>query len=238
MTFFDLLFIYTAFGAPVAIYSFYRNSRRPGLQAVAAGIAELILWPFVAIRLLMLRSSRPRPLSHNNTRDLAAENIRSLTKDLLRKMAWKAKDDKAFQHIAEAADRYAGLLTSKMVSPEGSLLSADSLFALAGHPNEETAVACLMRRNRNRMERHLTYARSDLASSLEMIDSFDKDDDAIRDIGEYLDRLSLAANDSLLEDIVKKFRCRRTDDLDLAVPIHEIEKWELTQPKQKQIPEA
>lgn len=236
MTFFDLLIIYTAFGAPVTIYSFYRNSRRPGFQAVAAGVAELIFWPFVAIRLLILSSNRPRPHSHNNTRDLAAESIRNHTKDLLRQMAWKAKDDKAFQHIAEAADRYAGLLTSRMASPEGNLLSADSLFALSGHPNEETAVACLMRRNRNRLERHLTYARSDLASSLEMIDSFDKDDDAIRDIGEYLDLLSLTANDPLLEGMVKRFRCRRLDDIDLAVPMQEIDKWELTHPGQKQIP--
>ena len=150
-------------------------------------------------------------------------------------MAWKAKEDSAFQHLAESADRYAGLLTSRMADTDDHHQPEDSIFILSGHPNEKAGTACLIRRNRNRLERHLTYARDDLASSLEMIEGLDIDREAIGRVEKYLDQLSLSANDILLNGIVKRFLNRNANSSDLDPRSSKTEKWESTIPEQNQM---
>lgn len=234
MTFYDLFIIYIAFGAPVSIYAFLRTHRPSIVSAVFFGIVDLIFWPITGLRFLLMRKARSRSSLNIKTRNSEIDRVRNIANAFLKDIAWHAREDPQIEDIAEVADRFAGLYVASIGTPVTSELDQTSFFVAAGHPNEEVAVACLSRRNHNRLERHLTHARQDIRNCLDRLKTSGSDVKGLDTVIDYLTELSEITKDASLERSLKGFTSTHAESMAEVLAKSDVKKWETTNTRQKQ----
>ncbi len=161
MTIFDIAVIYITFGAPVGMYSLLRKDQsRLGFNAVAKATIDLILWPRLAFVLALnaakVRSARSTYYKRKNPKKHITEE-----EDLLLMRLRGTHYSLMVPELRWSIDRFLALADALASETQNDELRT-TVFAVAGHPDEEQGIACLNRRNRNRLRLHLNGARQQL----------------------------------------------------------------------------
>jgi len=156
----DLLIIYLAFGAPLAVYKYLQKRHTSSRERIFISAFTFVFWIPSAVRIGYLYFanayfgdafvSQPNLDSIDGRRASARESIRA---ELIR-----ANGGLNVHEVRETVERYAGLAAA--VGTEATHHAAPhQLFKAAGRQPSDLAGMCLSRRNRRRLEQHHTSAR-------------------------------------------------------------------------------
>ncbi|MDM7924017.1 MAG: hypothetical protein QUS14_17130 [Pyrinomonadaceae bacterium] len=190
MSLFEAVIIYSALGAPVAMYRFFQLPRPFRAATVISVFSALLLWPVGAARIFLSNLRGEADVSNFDTRrSLDAriiENV-NILKDSLIAERFHGENGAVYSSGAEAIERYVGI--SIATAADGTPLSGVELLSVAGHPDPATGAACLARIHRRRLEQHRSAAAEDAVQSVVAID---RDADSrsqsiarLRDIAEH-----------------------------------------------------
>lgn len=160
----DLFIIYLAFGSPVAMYSLVRESKPFRITRLFFAAACLLFWPFATARWINKNREALKPASLFVTRNgsdvsimAEAEILRDRIVSIFRSHAGGPN----FRSIGMLLERYSALSLA-LTTKDADRNRGNELFELAAHPYPKIANLCANRRNRSRILRHLTSARSEL----------------------------------------------------------------------------
>lgn len=200
MTLFDIAIIYFTFGAPVGMYSLLQQNRYDqGVRVIFKPLIDLVTWPRFAIRFLVVvfndRKSRPIRYKRKNLEKPITEPERIFIKMSDTRFSEFGKNSLAYR-----IDRFVGL--SEALAEEGQAIVDTTIFSISGHPNESVALECINRRNRNRLERHLSDARHSLILSIRGRITLLGSSDAER-LLDIVARIAIAADDKRLLDLIR-----------------------------------
>jgi len=152
MQFSDLLVIYLALGAPLAVYT-VSVGHEQRMLSLAKGAFSGLFWPVPGIaRLISGRSS-----DYSDTR-----STRHRVDDLFS----VPPPAEALFDLREAVERYSGLFRASFEIGTAAIDGLAQIDAVAA-PHAAKAVA--RRKNRTRIERHLSQARLDLLAELDRL---------------------------------------------------------------------
>ncbi|HMO81678.1 MAG TPA: hypothetical protein PKD24_12890 [Pyrinomonadaceae bacterium] len=200
MTLFDIAIIYFTFGAPVGMYSLLQQNRYDhGGRVIFKPLIDLVTWPRFAIRFLVVafseRKSRPIRYKRKNLGKPITEPERIFVKLSDTRFSEFGKDSLAYR-----IDRFVGL--SEALAEDGHAIVETTIFSISGHPNESVALECISRRNRNRLERHLSDARHSLMLSIRGRITLLGPTDAER-LMDIVARVAIAVDDKKLLDLIR-----------------------------------
>lgn len=150
MNWLDFVITYLACGTPFFIYRLALTECGP-LETIVRSVRAELLWPLVGAKTVVCRL---RIMS----RSLARPNIDVIRSEMESNLISVIPDLPRFQFRSEF-DRYVSLA---MASNAALSPSAVEYSAAAGRKHDRTVEKCLERINRQRIERHLSCARTDL----------------------------------------------------------------------------
>lgn len=156
----DTVIVYLACGSPFGVYQLTRREKDPAGHHWLSAFASFVFWPGYLLALVIDRSpaSRRKPSAHDEI-----ESIRCR----IERYAFKNKPTAPLFEFREVYYRYTGLALAW--ADESDPAQAALLFRIAGTPVSAAAASCVSRRNRKKLEFHLTLARNeflDLISGL------------------------------------------------------------------------
>ena len=167
----DPIIIYLAVGAPVAMYRSFQAPLLWNTRQIARIALTLLFWPIEAYRIAVDQFGKGFATYSFGTREYLDARIQARVEGLQNniKAAVGSHGISRPAALDEPLDRYIGLSLAAAVEP-GAGRRERKLFAAAGHPMESVAAACLARRNRARIERHIAKARADVRAELGRLD--------------------------------------------------------------------
>ena len=159
----DPIIIYLAIGAPVAMYRSFQAPIFRNARQIARIALTFLFWPIEAYRIAVDQFGKGFATYSLGTREYLDARIRARVEGLQNniKAAVGSQGISRPAALDEPLDRYIGLSLAAAVEP-GVGRKERTLFAVAGHPMESVAAACLARRNRAKVERHIAKARADV----------------------------------------------------------------------------
>ena len=157
----EILIVYFAFGAPLAVYRYLETRKVSRQRRIVMSLATFGFWVPFAVRLLF-RHLTNASFDTDFVSPASRKRSESVTKDrqeALRLAVAEAGCPLPKHDLREAVERYAGL--SEAATDLGSTVPGEkavNFFKAAGRPSE-LAVRCLSRRERARFQRHLDDSR-------------------------------------------------------------------------------
>lgn len=178
MTIIDALIIYLTLGAPVAMYRLLGEHGHPAISIFVRMALTLMFWPLFLWKLFSGDIGR----GFNNQAGVKGSNsnidIRAMEKNIAKAISTAVDQNISFDKrdgVKKAAEQYAGLMIS---DTHTSIAPAfRDLFEMSDHPNAKLAAVCLSRKNKLRLSRHLSAARSNFLIELKAAT-----DDAVDDL--------------------------------------------------------
>lgn len=162
----DLIIIYLACGAPLAVYYFLQNRNLPDRKFLSLKtFVRLLFWIPYAIRLV----ARNRVFTkfynldfdrHANSDADAGEKISALQRELEDALG-EACPRFSIYEFREIFERYTGLTMELVNENEEIADSEKEIFRITNHENKKLGEICLHRRNRKRLVFHQNLARLD-----------------------------------------------------------------------------
>jgi hypothetical protein len=171
----ELLIIYLACGSPFGVYQFTRSQLPLSLAGWARIISSFLFWPGFAIMWLAARlTSR-----HSKEGDAGSpvEQIRSKIEDI----AFSEGTTSSLFEFREVFYRFTGLFEAAYAAMPKR--SSSEIFEISGHPDNQLASRCIVRRNRERLLFHQVCARNEFVDVLAGAAAFGQSDDAIIRLG-------------------------------------------------------
>jgi len=158
----DVLIVYLALGAPVAVYNFLELAKEAERLAWARSVLSLIFWPVHGTCLIW------RQLASNNTQFATTSDLDAAIEQRTRHIAELLKPSSLSSayvyEMRDIFDRYAALMLEVDSWTDGS---AAELMNAAGRDEKELGTICINRRNAARLARHQTDARDALLRAVE-----------------------------------------------------------------------
>lgn len=173
MTIVDILIIYLAFGSPLAVYRYLETRGAGTFQRIAQAALALLFWIPSVVRIGYRHLSNADFIegfvSRNNL-DSFGKRLAGICDELTVELMGLGRDVPLYD-VREVLERYVGLSVVQDSGIERGNDESNDLFDAAAHSNRALAAACLMRRNRRRLQRHHTRARQDYLSLFENLPS-------------------------------------------------------------------
>jgi hypothetical protein len=174
MTLTDLLIIYLAFGAPIAVYKYLQNRDALIVRRCLTSLATFLFWIPAAIHIGRLYISNAyfgnafvSPVDSDSSEILISDLREKVRSELVRLGAGVGMHD-----ARETVDRYVGLAGAVRSGVVLGGTPHKNLFEAVGRQNFELGVHCMNLRNRQRLERHHIQSRQELLMLLaEVVDS-------------------------------------------------------------------
>jgi hypothetical protein len=165
----DLLIIYLAFGAPIAVYKYLQNGTEDRVRRIASSALTFLFWIPAAVRIAYLyftNADFEDAFVSQSKSDAFYKRI-CKTRDALASELVRAAVGFSVHEVREAIERYAGLADALGNDAAGNT-KPQSLFAGSGRTRHyELGLVCWARRNRRRLERHHIEARRDFVALLD-----------------------------------------------------------------------
>lgn len=210
MNLYDFLIIYLAAGAPLGVYYFLHERKRPDFKHLwIKTLLNFLFWAPFAVRLL--RQNKISVDTFNNvfgeksSPDADAEKIIHSIRKRFEKIYLETGLDISIYEFREVLERYSGLTRAGQFE-EGNSQTArydNEFFRIADHKNAELAAICLERRNRRRLSFHQTEARLDFLQLLSgLSDSGSEKEILFRTAIEFVTELG---DDAALDALKKMF---------------------------------
>jgi len=163
MTVTDILIIYLAFGAPIAVYKYlqYRDARFVRRCLIAVG--TFLFWIPAAVRIGYLYISNAyfgtafvSPVDSDSSEMLISDLRENVRSELVRMGAGVGMHD-----ARETVDRYVGLAGAVRSGVALGGAAHQNLFEAAGRKDSGIGIHCMKIRNRRRLERHHNQSRKE-----------------------------------------------------------------------------
>lgn len=162
MTLTDLLIIYLAFGAPLAVYKYLQNRGTQIGRRILLSSFTFVFWLPAAAEIGYLYFTNAYfGGAFVSRRDLvsADEKLSAMRESLSNELIKCARGSRVHD-LRETVDRYVGLAGAARNSI-GQAATENELFQAAGREKDQLSSICLMRRNLHRLERHHIQASAD-----------------------------------------------------------------------------
>ena len=174
MTLVDIVIIYLAFGAPIAVYKYLQTRDARPMRRYLTAVGTFLFWIPAAVRIGVLYISNAyfddgfvSPVDLDSSEILISDLRESLRSELVRLGAGVGMHD-----ARETVDRYVGLASAVRSGVDLGGAAHENLFEAAGREDYILAVHCVNLRNRRRLERHHIQSRKELLKLLaELVDS-------------------------------------------------------------------
>jgi hypothetical protein len=174
MTIADILIIYLAFGAPIAVYKYLQVRDSGMMHRCIITAATFVFWIPAAVQIGRLYISNAyfgnafvSPVDSDSSEILISDLRESVRSELVRLGAGVGMHD-----ARQTVDRYVGLAMAIRARTETSGRAHENLFEAAGRRNSDLGIHCLEIRNRRRLERHQMQSRKELLTLLEDLSDF------------------------------------------------------------------
>lgn len=170
MNLIDLIIIYLACGAPLAVYYFQYNrciETRPHLLRLKT---ILVFFFWVPFAFDLVRQNRNVTFAPANTG--LSENFYSIQKQI-EKILLESDLKISIYEFREIVERYVGLTLANQNAAAQSLPQEAEIYLVSNVKNIELASICFGRRNRERLLFHQTEARKDFLRLIEELSEFD-----------------------------------------------------------------
>lgn len=168
MTIIDLLIIYLAFGAPIAVYKYFRNRGTEFIRRILVSSLTFFFWLPAAIEIgylyLINAYSRGAFVSRWDS-DSSGERLSAMRESVSTELI-KLSRGSNLHDVRETVDRYVGLADA-VLNSNGQAPERNELFKAAGRESYQLSSICLMRRNLHRLERHHIKASADFVEQFE-----------------------------------------------------------------------
>lgn len=167
MSIVDLVIIYLAFGAPLAVYKYLHVRDLSTRSRILSSVLTLLFWIPSAIRLVHRYLTNAFPTHvFVSSEDLDSPEPGRLVdlQETIRSELVGAGSSVPSYEIREVVGRFVGLAAAGENHPSDLRGVSFDLFRAAGREDQDLAIACLMRRNRRRMDRHHTRARREFVA--------------------------------------------------------------------------
>ena len=157
----EILIVYLALGAPLAVYRFLETRRVSGHRRMLISLATFFFWIPFAIQLSARRLTNASngtgfvsPASKKTSSRLTRKRL-----EAVRTAMMEAGCRLSVHDLREIIERYAGLseVSANSIGPDGGE-KAVSFFEAAGRSHKLASI-CFTRREQNRVRRHLDDAR-------------------------------------------------------------------------------
>ncbi|MEP6705170.1 MAG: hypothetical protein ABJB34_10235 [Acidobacteriota bacterium] len=170
MTITDLLIIYLAFGAPVAVYKYLQNRAFGIRPRIALSVFTFFFWVPTIVKLSYLYFSNAyfsdAFVSHRSS-DALDRRIRDLRERITAEMIRLARGSN-LHDTRETVDRYTGLADAVRQGTSDKE-GRNELFEAAGRENYGLGELVMVRRNLHRLRRHHIHARRDFLNLLDQV---------------------------------------------------------------------
>lgn len=162
VNYFDLIIIYLACGAPVAVSSSFRTPDEFGFTAFARCLGAGLAWPLVvSVYLTDAIKQRGKRASHDGR---IVDEIMHIGREIESSLPRSVNLERKFE-AQDTFIRYAGLFIETK-TPSGAQPDTE-LSIISGHQLPGIAEACFARRNRSRLNFAFENARSELFNLIE-----------------------------------------------------------------------
>jgi len=170
MTLTDLLIIYLAFGAPLAVYKYLQNRGTDMGRRMLVSSVTFFFWLPAAVEIgyIYLTNAYLRGGFVSRTdSDSATEKLNTMRESISTELI-KLSRGSNLHDLRETVDRYVSLADAARTS-NGQARVENKLFEAAGRETYQLSLICLMRRNLHRLERHHIQASTDFVALLELV---------------------------------------------------------------------
>ena len=167
MTVTDLLIVYLAFGAPLAVYKYLQNRAADVRRRVVLSTFTFFFWIPTAVEIVYLYTTNAYSgdgFVSQRRSDADYARLSGMRESISTELIRLARGSN-LHDLRETVDRYVGLADTVRVSG-GQKLVRHELFDVAGREEGDLGSICLTRRNLRRLERHHTQAREDFVNLL------------------------------------------------------------------------
>lgn len=168
MTVTDILIIYLAFGAPIAVYKYLQNRDARIVRRYLIAVGTFLFWIPAAVRIGYLYISNAyfgsafvSPVDSDSSEMLISDLRESVRSELVRMGAGVGMHD-----ARETVDRYVGLASAIRSGVPLAGTAHENLFEAAGRKDSGIGIHCMKIRNRRRLERHHNQSRKELLKLL------------------------------------------------------------------------
>jgi hypothetical protein len=168
MTLTDVLIIYLAFGAPIAVYKYLQNRTEDTGRRIAVSVFTFFFWITAALEIGYFYLSNAYfgdAFVSTATSDALNQRILDLRESITKELI-KLERGTSLHDRRETVDRYAGLAEA-IRNTAVQKNRRNELFEAAGRDKYELGQLSLMRRNLHRLERHHSFARRDFVNLLD-----------------------------------------------------------------------
>lgn len=211
MSLFDLLIIYLACGAPVSVNYYFQNKTLYDKNIVARKTFLVFVgWlPFVLKSAVTILNSIFQNYKNSGS-SVDFEKSATLVKKEFEKNVFKGGCDLSIFEFRETVERYFELTHALQNVNQKPTPAEENLFHIGNAKKNDLSAICLHRRNRSRLVRHQSEARSDFLQLLEKLFVFHSDKKNFGAVAiEFATLLNdpealNAINDLLLENAVLK----------------------------------
>ena len=166
----DLLIIYLAFGAPIAVYKYLQNRSARTTLRLASSVMTLLFWIPAAARIVYLyftNANLADAFVSAPDEELEYKRI-GTARDALGTALIRSTEGLSVHDVRDTIERYIGLANA-VGQEEFDVTVTHPIFEAVGRSDGSTATACLNRRNKNRLERHCRWARQDFLMLFEYL---------------------------------------------------------------------
>jgi len=164
MTSTDILIIYLAFGAPIAVYKYLQNRDAQTVRRCLIAVGTFLFWIPAAVRIgylyfsnAYLGSAFVSPVDSDSSEMLISDLRENVRSELVRLGAGVGMHD-----ARETVDRYVGLASAIRGGVVPGSTASENLFEAAGRKDSGIGIHCMKIRNRRRLERHHIQSRKEL----------------------------------------------------------------------------
>jgi len=168
MTATDILIIYLAFGAPIAVYKFLQNHDTRIARRYLVAIGTFLFWIPAAVRIGHLYISNAyfgngfvSPVDSDSSEMLISDLREDVRSELVRAGAGVGMHD-----ARETVDRYVGLASAVRSGAALGGTAHQNFFEAAARKDSGIGVHCMKIRNRRRLERHHSQSRKEFLKLL------------------------------------------------------------------------
>jgi hypothetical protein len=169
MTFTDLLIIYLAFGAPLAVYKYLQNRGTEISRRILLSSFTFLVWLPAAVEIGYLYLTNAYSKGNFVSRldsDSADQKLGAMRESISTQLIKLTRGSNPHD-LRETVDRYVGLADAVRNSTGPAKPVENELFKAAGRETDQLSSICLLRRNLHRLKRHHIQASADFIELFE-----------------------------------------------------------------------
>lgn len=233
----DFFIIYLACGAPCGVYFFLQNRKKLDSKALwLKSFVTVFVWIPYACVLLFDFIAKRKQARLSQEKSAFETGLLVIQKQLIQ-LHLNSPDKISLFEFREILERYAGL-TIACNTIDSSNPAESEIFRIAIRENSQIGVACLNRRNRERLIFHQKMAREDflqvisaLSFSVEDIEPFQNkviefvellnDTEALYQLNKVFAATSQSSNEKPVSELEKEvWKPKETNRQTSSIPIH------------------